>query len=62
MYFMPGREPIVFSDAAALVRLGRVGPQILDIAQAEGLRLVGTGFTTRNFTPTSSIGYPALQR
>ena len=42
---MPGREPSVFSDVAALVRLGH--KYQLDIAQAEGLRLLGTIFTTR---------------
>jgi len=43
-YFMPAGEPIAFSAVAALVQLGH--KYLLDIAEAEGLRLLKTVFTT----------------
>ncbi|KAH9930974.1 uncharacterized protein B0H18DRAFT_120286 [Fomitopsis serialis] len=43
-YLMPAGEPIAFSAAAALVQLGH--KYQLDIAEAEGLRLLKTVFTT----------------
>ncbi|KAH9930962.1 uncharacterized protein B0H18DRAFT_872502, partial [Fomitopsis serialis] len=55
--FMPAGEPIAFSAVAALVQLGH--KYQLDIAEAEGLRLLKTVFTT-SFRDQPDIIYRGL--